>query len=97
MRYLGIQLSKDIDTTANLTMAAANPKATKRCIMAMTPPTDMLHRSTLINVTFLPIYNHIFMAIPIPTPALDDIAKEILSFLWTKQQEGVTIKKRKLV
>ena len=97
MRYLGIQLSKDIITTAKLTMAAANLKATKRRIMATTRPTDMLHRSTLINVAFLPIYNHIFMSIPIPTPTLDDIEKEILTFQWTKQQEGVTIEKRKLV
>ena len=44
----------------------------------------------------MPIYNHIFMSIPVPTSALDKIEKEILSFLWTKQQEGVTIKKGSL-
>jgi hypothetical protein len=37
------------------------------------------------------------MSLPIDTLHTDDITKEILQFLWTKQSDGVTTQKRRLV
>ncbi len=55
-------------------------KTLKRRILAMTSPTDILYRATLINSAMIPLYNHVLPATE------EDLApgfKEILSFLWT--------------
>ena len=78
-------------------MASINPKGVKRRILATTPPTDILHRATLINVALLPIYNHVFMALPVDRSYTDELQKEIQKFLWTRQLEGQTKQKRRLV
>ena len=97
IRYLGIQLEKTIRDTAEITMRSIDPKMNKRRIMATTPPTDMVHRALLVNVALLPIYNHVFMSIPTPDNITENLEKEILMVLWTMQQDGITVKKRRLV
>ncbi len=66
-------------------------------ILGTTPPTDILHRALLINTALIPIYNHIFMALPVQKEMTKRPHQEILDFLWTKQHDGETIKKRRLV
>ena len=78
-------------------MANIQPKRVQRRIKATTPPTDLLHRAVLINSALIPIYNHVFMALPLGGGQADVLHKEILKFLWTKQKDGVTKNKRKLV
>ena len=97
VKHLGIHLGKTINSTIEQTMKEIQPKAIKRRILATTPPTDLFHRSTLINMAFTPIYNHVFMAIPIDTNHSDQLIKEISLFLWTRQKEGEQIMKRRLV
>jgi hypothetical protein len=78
-------------------MQAIDPKAIKRRILATTPPTDVLHRAVLINVALVPIYNHVFMALQVGKSYTDELQKEILKFLWTRQLDGQTKQKRRLV
>ena len=77
VRYLGIQLAKTIEDTAEITMSSIDPKMIKRRIMATTPPTDMVHRAMLVNVALLPIYNHVFMSIPTPANTIVNLEKEM--------------------
>ncbi len=72
-------------------------KAVKRRILATTPPTDTLHRATLVNAAMVPLYNHAFMALPIAEEETEAIHKEILSFLWTRTNDSNLIQKRRLV
>ena len=96
-KHLGIYLAPTIEDTVAATMASINPKGVKRRILATTPPTDILHRATLINVALLPIYNHVFMALPVDRSYTDELQKEIQKFLWTRQLDGQTKQKRRLV
>ena len=94
IKHLGIYLGKTINSTLKETMERIDPKAIKRRILATTPPTDILHRSTLIRVAFTPIYNHVFMAIPVQDEQCDKLHKEMVKFLWTVQREGEEVQKR---
>ena len=54
--------------------------------MATTPPTDLLHRATLINRALIPIYNHVFtvhMSLPITT----QITKDLCTVGWVNFSE----------
>jgi hypothetical protein len=64
-KHLGIFLGKTMDSTVEVTMANIEPKLVKRRILATTPPTDVLHRATLVTTALIPVYNHVFMALPI--------------------------------
>jgi len=94
IKHLGIYLGKSLDDTVEETIRQIQPKAIMKRILATTPPTDILHRATLINAAFLPIYNHVFMAVPVSTEHSEALFKEVTKFLWTRQQEGQTVNKR---
>ncbi len=79
------------------TLQKIDIKATKRRLLATAPPTDILHRATLINSALTPLYNHVFMALPAAEADLDPLYREILGFLWTRTNDTVTIQKRRLV
>jgi hypothetical protein len=96
-KHLGIHLAPTIETTIKATMEAIDPKAIKRRILATTPLTDLLHWAVLVNVAFLPIYNHIFMALPVDKTNTDNLQKDILKFLWTRTLDGHTKQKQGLV
>jgi hypothetical protein len=95
--YLGIHLAPTIEATVEATMAAIDLKAIERRILATTPPTDMLHRALLVNLAFTPIYNHVFMALPVTSIHTDELQKAVLKLLWTRQLDGHTKQKRRLV
>jgi hypothetical protein len=97
IKHLGLHLSKTISSTVVNTMAKIEPKAVKRRILATTPPTDILHRSTLVTTALIPVYNHVFMALPVEPQHTESLFSEILRFLWTKQVDGQTTQKRRLV
>ena len=97
LKHLGIHLCNTIEETVEVTMGQIEAKAIKRRISATTPPTDLLHRATLINTALIPIYNHVFMALPTTKQQGKDLYGEILSFLWTKQEDGETKQKRRLI
>jgi hypothetical protein len=78
-------------------MEVTEPKRIKRRILGTTPPTDILHRALLINTAIVSIYNHIFMALLVQKEMMKRLRQEILDFLWTKQQDGETIEKRRLI
>ena len=60
-------------------------QVTLKRTVAKQPPTDLLHRSRLINTALFPIYNHVLMALPIPEDVLQNLDKEVLfSFDKTK-------------
>ena len=94
IKHLGIHLGKTLDSTVEETIRQISPKAITRRILATTPPTDTLHRATLINSALLPIYNHVFMAIPVNSEHSKLLFREVTKFLWTRQQEGQTVQKR---
>jgi exonuclease III len=94
IKHLGIYLGKTLTSTIEETMTQISPKTIKRRILATTPPTDILHRATLIKTALLPIYNHVFMAIPVNSNHCETLFKEIIKFLWTKQKDGQTLQKR---
>jgi hypothetical protein len=83
MRHLCIELAKTIEDTVRETMQKVDLKAVKRRILATTPPTDNLHRATLINSAMVPLYNHVLMTLPDTETELNPLHEEILSFLWT--------------
>ena len=97
IKHLGIHLGKTLESTITETMLQIAPKAITRRIMATTPPTDLLHRATLINVALLPIYNHVFMALPVSSEHTKNLFTEVLNFLWTRQQGGETVSRRRRV
>jgi hypothetical protein len=97
MRHLGIELAKTIEDTVHETIQKIDLKAVRRRILATTPPTDTLHRATLINSALVPLYNHVLMALPVTATELDPLHNEILSFLWTRSNNRETIQKRRLV
>jgi hypothetical protein len=97
IKHLGLHLSKTISSMVINTMAKIEPKAVKRRILATTPPTDMLHRSTLVTTALIPVYNHVIMALPVESQHTESPFSEILRFLWTKQVDGQTKQKRRLV
>ncbi len=78
-------------------MRQIDPKALKRRIFVTTPPTDLLHRALLLSTAYSPMYNHVFMALPTLKNQGDALQKEALSFLWTRQVDGNTVGKRRLV
>jgi hypothetical protein len=57
----------------------------------------MLHRALLVNLAFTPIYNHVFMALPVTSNHTDELQKAVLKLLWTRQLHGHTKQKRRLV
>jgi hypothetical protein len=79
------------------TLRQIDLKALKRRIFATTPPTDLLHRALLLNTAYILVYNHVFMALPTLKNQGDALQKEVLSFLWTRQVDGNTVWKRRLV
>ena len=97
MTHLGIELGKTMNATIEATLNKIQPKAIRRRILATTPPTDLLDRSRLINQALTPIYNHVFMALPVLDEQADAIFNEILSFLWTRQVDGEQVQKRRIV
>jgi hypothetical protein len=97
VKHLGIYLGETIESTINATMRETESKLIKRRILATTPPTDLLHRALLVNTAFTPIYNHILMALPVPQTILEELDAEVGSFFWTRQKDGETKQKRKLV
>jgi hypothetical protein len=66
-------------------------------ILATAPPGDVLHRATLITTALIPVYNHVFMALPVEPHHTENLFFEILCFLLTKQVDGRTTQKRRLV
>ena len=97
IKHLGLHLGQDMESTVTETMRQIDPKALKRRIFATTPPTDLLHRALLIKTAYIPIYNHVFMALPTYPQQGDNLYKEVLNFLWTRQVDGNTVYKRRLV
>ena len=96
-KHLGLYLGKNIESTMECTMRNTEPKRIKRRILGTTPPTDLLHRALLINTALIPIYNHIFMALPVHQETMKKLHQEVLDFLWTRQEDGEKIQKRRLV
>ncbi len=88
---------KTIERTIENTMRNTEAKRIKRRILATTPPANLLHRALLINSALIPIYNHIFMALPTQEDHIKDLQQEIIDFLWTRQEEGAKIQKRRVI
>jgi hypothetical protein len=97
IKHLGLHLGKTISTTVLTTMTQIEPKTIKRRILASTPPTDVLHRAALVTTALIPIYNHVFMALPVEPIHTENLFSKILRFLWTKQVDGRIAQKRRLV
>jgi hypothetical protein len=79
MRHLGIELCITIEDTMRETLQKIDLKAIKRRILATFPPTDTLHRATLINSALVPLYNHILIALPATEKDLDPLYREVVS------------------
>jgi hypothetical protein len=61
--------------------------AIKRKILVTAPPTDILHRATLINSAMTPLYNHILMALPATG---DDLQSLYMKFYLSSRPEQKT-------
>jgi hypothetical protein len=59
VKHLGILLGKTMDSTVEATMANIEPKLVKRRILATTPPTDVLHRATLVTTALIRLQPHV--------------------------------------
>ncbi len=97
LKHLGIRLCKTMIGTVTATIQNIDTKAAQRRILATTPPTDMLHRATLLNVAYMPLYNHVFMALPIPMEEENRIQQDIQKFMWTKTRDGIQLQKRRMI
>jgi hypothetical protein len=96
-KHFGLYLTPSLEETVTATMEHINPKALKRRILVTTLPTDILYRATLINAALLSIYNRVFMSLPVGKAHTEELDKKVLKFLWTRQIEGQTMQKRRLV
>jgi hypothetical protein len=56
-------------------------------ILGTTPPTVLLHRALLINSDLLPIYIHVFIALPVHRESMKGYIKKYWISLWTRQQD----------
>jgi hypothetical protein len=97
IRHLGIELGPNMRSTISETLAKIDLKAAKRRILATAPPTDVLHRATLINSALIPLYNHVLMVLPAIETDLQHLYREVKSFLWTRTENDTRIQKRRLV
>ena len=97
VKHLGIQLGETVQSTIVQTLRQAETKMQLKRILATTPPSDLLHRAQLVNVAFTPILNHILMALPVPEEVLEELNDEVYRFLWTRQQDGLEVWKRRRV
>ena len=97
IKYLGIQLSTTVKDTINNTIHAVQSKSVRRRILATSTPTDMLHRSILLNRTLIPLYSHVFMSLPAFPDHIQQICTDIANFMWQKLNDGVFRNKSKLV
>ena len=97
IKYLGIQLGTSIQNTVDDTITKIDTKSLRRRILATSTPTDMLHRAILVNRTLIPLYTHVFMALPISTTYLQNLATDIEKFMWQKHEDGGPRNKRRLV
>jgi hypothetical protein len=88
MRHLGIELGKTVDSTMRETLQKIDLKSLKRRKLATTPPTDILHRATLVNSAMVPLYNHVLMALPTTEQELQPLNKEI-SFIPVDPNSGL--------
>jgi hypothetical protein len=95
--YLGTCLSGNIADTVRLSFEKIDTKSVDRRVLSTCRPTDLLHKSKLINAAMTPLYNHIFMSLPIEEQYTKRIFDQILKFLWTRQVDGETYYKRRLV
>ena len=77
IKHLGIYQGETIQSTLNETIRTTEAKLIKQRILATSPPTDMLHRSILVNMAFIPLFNHIFMALPVHDTILDELNMEV--------------------
>ncbi len=69
-------------------MEAIDPKAIKRRILATTPPTDILHGAVLINMALIPIYKHVFMALPFGKTTQMNFKKKFSNFYGHGNMKG---------
>jgi hypothetical protein len=74
-KHLSLYLGKNIERMMECTMRNTEPKGIKRGILGTTPPTDLLHRALLINTALIPIYNQIFMALPVHQETIKNCIK----------------------
>ena len=97
LKHLGITLGRNMAETIQQTMEGIDAKAMRRRILGTTPPTDMLHKATLVNMAYIPLYNHVFMALPLQENHVQEVQNGIQQFMWTKQKNSITLQKRRLV
>jgi hypothetical protein len=65
IKHLDLHLGKTVASTVEASMAKIEPKLIKHGLLTTTPPTDILRKATLINTTLIPVYNHVFMVLPV--------------------------------
>jgi hypothetical protein len=75
IRNLGIELGLTIQNTITETINKIDLTTTRRRILATAPPTDILHRAMLINSALTPLYNHVFMALPVTENDLQPLSE----------------------
>ncbi len=97
MKYLGIQLSTTMLDTIQNSFLTIDDRAIRRRILANTAPTDMLHKSVLLNMAVTSLYTHALMALPVKSDVLDRMFDNLLDFMWTRQKDSETIQKRQLI
>ncbi len=78
IKHLGLHLVST--SMIAITKAKIEPKLIKRRILATTPPTDILHRANLVTTALIPVYNHVFMALPVEPHHTENLFSEILFF-----------------
>ena len=93
MRYLGIQIADNLSDTIKFSYEVIDVKAIRKKILATSPPTDMLHRSMLVNIALTSLYTHAVMSVPVTQQVTDKLTKLINDFLWTRQEDGRPSKK----
>jgi hypothetical protein len=89
IKHLGLFLGKNIQDPVAETMRQIDPKALKRRILATTPPTDLLHPALLLNTAYIPIYNHVFMALPTLKSQGNALQKEDSTFFGQGNVTGI--------
>jgi len=97
MKHLGIQLRKSIQQVYDSTIEEISNRAAGKANRIHSSHADMWHKKQLIMHAYIPAYYHLFNVIGIRDTTAEELDKKIGNLLWTKKENGIEKKKRRLV
>lgn len=96
-RYLGIILSDSVQNIIEETKEHIVGKMLHKLEIMNRYNVDMLHRTLMFRMGFIPMIHHVFLSLPSEAAAIEMVEKRIQELLWTRTKEGIRKKGRILI